>query len=99
MPLYYLDESREPRDCPECVGSGVSVSASNSQAGTIHCPTCHGRGRIGDLDSEPDVEVARPYMPYTKWYHRVPFRPQWHGPYPTEAEALAAAREAAGKER
>lgn len=54
---------------------------------------CNGTGRLGREGAEPDVEVAL-LAGVWKWTRRLDPHDSWHGPYPTEADALADARKA-----
>ena len=100
MPHYYRDPDREPRDCDEC-----------DDRTYLYCARCNGTGRLGEEGAKPDVsvwslglhtpsEIYEPgwYVGAGKWPASCPLCEDdcdGHGPYPTESEALAAAREAA----
>ncbi len=95
MPLYRLDETATV-ECPECKGRAWTPHRAAPYHERETCDTCHGTGRVPEA---LDVETKL-YMLGSEndgWY-TFPTKPGYcitHGPYPTEAEALAAAREAA----
>jgi len=68
-----------------------------------HCPDCNGTGQLGNPGA-PRVETWNEQGDYQSmdswgWYAELQLEDSgMFGPYPTEAEALAAARKAAGVE-
>ena len=101
MPLHYIDPNDEPRECPgvgryDCVEGSVLF-------GDETCPNCHGTGRLGNPQAEPEIRTRefRTGDPMNRhlngWYWAPPgdkYAAYEHGPYPTEAACLQAAREA-----
>lgn len=105
MPLYYSDPEIEPRDCPT-----LWARVGNPKH-PKRCQ-CKGTGRLGTEGAEPDVwvgqwgkteaeTVATPPGEQDWYYNLLDASgnpgPDYHGPYPTESEALTAAREAVRK--
>lgn len=85
--------------CPNCRGKR---RVWHSTTGASDCTTCSGTGRVPD-ESGPKVLIhhVKPSRLRQRrfkhgWYWAPSHRPvgQGHGPYPTESEALAAARAA-----
>ena len=81
MTRHYLDPTREPRECKSCVGVGERSYIGKRKNG-VHdgpaevfrakCHTCHGTGRLGDENAQPDVSVQnRVYDNPRGWYYRV----------------------------
>ena len=96
MSLHFANPADEPRDCFLCDGSGESGRSGNR---IIGCSPCKSTGRLGNPDAKPDISVffsAR----NNGWCWRRTRDDQGifaHGPFDTEAKALAAARKAMGQ--
>lgn len=56
--LHYLDESKRPRECDNCMGRGAHPDGG-FEGFSVRCRDCHGTGRLGDPDARPDVETWR----------------------------------------
>ena len=91
MTLHYSDESKSPRPCDQCGDDGEEPS--------VHCQWCNGTGTL-NADAKPDLLVNEPskYYPDTfePGFYWMPLRDDGahsRGPFKSEAEALANARE------
>lgn len=105
MTRFYIHEDDRPRDC---LAEYCDEGWINSPEGRAECSKCNGTGRLGREGHEPEIEVkCREHRSLGwdnhGWYWRTHHRPPDAGwqlsygqPYPTEVEALTAAREALG---
>ena len=100
MSTHYINPDDEYRDCESCGGSGYAPGCTEtdlSLRGNLWaCLMCDGTGKLGDKDAKPEIEVI-------EWRSGVRTMYSWKAAisgfeddnlYPTEAEALAAARKA-----
>ena len=99
MSYHYTDTSREPQDCwCPCHTHPELPEATSAD----RCGVCHGTGRLGDPEAQgPSVLIEYEsenlgrgngwyYLPAT--LNPDAARPDWDGPFPTQAAALADAR-------
>lgn len=100
--LFYIHAENEPRECDACEGEGYSVNDER-------CSACDGSGRLGREGAVPEIEVRgiSEGLETKRWFWKPSSGPGSHESwwaagkhyrkcYPTEAECLAAAREALG---
>lgn len=100
MSLHHLDPEQEERACPECT-SGILCGEQPPRV----CKPCHGSGRLGNPAAKPDVRIWWEGSGDTEGFYWTTRNSILHprafsniaqgGPYPTQAAALAAAREEA----
>ena len=94
MTIYYLDPADEPRECDRCGGNGEwSVPID---CGVEICPDCNGTGQLPGNTDGPKVRITgSPAVGGYRWRWANRGRGYFRSdPYPTEADALVAAREA-----
>lgn len=109
MTRFYIHEDDEPRECSECEGTGCDVDPAASVVFQKGCVRCNGTGRLGREGHEPEIEIDEFKLngeSIGHFWRRIrddssAWRGKANGPnsviaFPTETEALTAAREALG---
>lgn len=97
MGLHYLNPDDEPRECPARCEQGWH--RNDADTCSYACESCYGTGLLGDPEAKPDVDVFYGKIrevdaPGWLYDTGVGFLSNPQGPFPTEAAALTAAREA-----